>query len=109
MVRWLIQNQCVCTCLHHFRQHTANFLSPGEYASLLLGLLTREQHTAQEATQIRFILIFGILTQPIYECHIHTVKELGVIFREISLSCRHTPSIFTAVRFRFTHKNIKQQ
>ncbi len=65
MVGWLIQDQDICTGDHHLGKKTADFLTTGKNAYTFHTILTGEEHTSEESTDISSVLDLGILCQPV--------------------------------------------
>ena len=84
VVRGAIEDERIRILEHHTRDHAAHLLSPREDRSTLEDLLTREEHTPEEALEVHFVGIGSELREPLHEVHIR-IEVLRVIQWQISL------------------------
>lgn len=78
VVRGAIEYQHIGILEHHTRDHAAHLLTPGEYGGTLEDLLTREEHTPEEALEVDLIGVGGELREPLHEVHIR-IEVLRVV------------------------------
>ena len=90
-------------------EHAAHALAAGEHAGLLLGLFPRKEHAAQEAAQISFVLLLGILPQPVHQAQIHAVEIGVVVLGEVGVGDGHAPFARACVRLDLARQNVEQQ
>ena len=108
MVRRLIENEEIRAAEHHLGNHAAHLLAAGEYLDLLIDVITREQHAAEEGSQITFALILGELTHPVDEVIVAVIKIAAVINREVGLRGADAPLDRTFIRFFVAHKDLEE-
>ena len=84
VVRRLIQHQHIGPGYHHLGQHAAHLLASGKDLHLFHSVLAGEQHTTQETADIGYVLLRGILGQPLYD-GVVVVKLGAVVLGEIGL------------------------
>ena len=78
VVRGAVEYQHIGILEHHTRDHAAHLFPPGEYGGTLEDLLTREEHTPEEALEVHFIGVSCELREPLYEVHIR-IEILRVV------------------------------
>ena len=107
MVGGLVEHQAVRAGDHHLGKQASHLFSSGKDAHLLHAVLTREQHSSQEAAHIGDVLHRGVAHQPVRDGQI-IVELLRVVLGEVSLGGGHTPFIGAFIRLHLAHEDLEE-
>ena len=108
MVRRFVEDKYVRAREHHFGEHTAYTFTTREDFGSLQGFFTREEHTAEEAADERFVGVGRELTEPVDERKLDVVEVLVVVAREVCLRRGDAPLIRACFRLYLTHDDVKE-
>ena len=101
MVGGLVQDQDIGAKEHHAGEHTADLFTAGEDLDWLVYIVPGEEHLAQEAPEIGFVGVGGILFQPFEDAVLTALEIGGVVGGEIGLGGGNAPFVAALIRFQF--------
>ena len=108
MVRRFVEDEDVGAREHHFGEHTAYTFAAREDFGSLERLFAREEHTAEEAANERFVGVGRELTEPVDERELDVVEVLVVVAREVCLRRGDAPLIRACFGLYLTHDDVKE-
>ena len=109
MVGGSVQNKHIRAEKHHSGEHTSCLFTAAQHANFFVNAVIGEKHSAEEAAQICFGLVFGILSHPVKNGERTAVEESGIVVREIRVCYALSPFIRTAVGVGIADKNLKKR
>ena len=101
-----VKDHCVRTGHHHTGKHTAYTFTTGENIDTFKTVITGEEHTSKETTNISDVFFRRVWHHPVYDGVI-TCEFFCIILREVSLGSCNTPFVRTCIRFHFACKDFE--